>query len=259
MKEIVRRAFELVEAVERFVAHARAFYYEVMLCGLACRQCGGGLSMIGEGRCRCMTCAAEFDPTVVFQRCSACDGGVRLRICRYRCLQCGAVVRSRFVFDANVYNAEYFRERMAQSRQRMQERRQQARAAALESRSDVAEPPAIGLDSVPGLAEALNGLVGGAEVPAWALRMTDAFDWRRYEAHLEACLPEYETRFDDLPALIDDARLDRIWRFVALIFLAHAGRVELRQDRSGLMVMRCGIDRERQGIPGNVEAADGFA
>jgi hypothetical protein len=259
MREIVRRAFELVVAMEQFVAHARAFYYEVMLCGLACRQCGGSLSMIGEGRCRCMTCAAVFDPTVAFQRCAACEGRVGLRICRYRCLRCGAVVRSRFVFDANVYNAEYFRERMAQSRQRMQERRQQAHDAAIGSRSDAAEPPAIGLDSVPGLVDALNGLVGGAEAPGWALKLTDGFDCRRYEAHLEACLLVYETRFDDLPALIDDARLDRIWRFVALIFLAHAGRVELRQDPSGIVVIRCGIDRERQGIPGNVETAHGFA
>jgi len=129
MREIIRRAFELAQAVETLEDHARVFYYEVMLSGSTCPRCAGGLQMLRESHCRCLSCGSVFDPTAAFQRCPSCDGRVRLRVCRYRCESCGADVRSRFVFDACVYDAEYFRERMAQSRRRKLERTAQAREA----------------------------------------------------------------------------------------------------------------------------------
>ena len=50
-----------------------------------------------------------FDPTIAFQRCTACDGRIGLQIRRYRCRKCGSEVVSRFLFDGLVFNAEYFR------------------------------------------------------------------------------------------------------------------------------------------------------
>jgi hypothetical protein len=259
VREIVRLAFDLAARVETFVGHARVFYYQVMLSGHGCPDCGGPLLMIAESRCRCVSCGLVFDPTVAFQRCPSCDGQVRLHICRYRCRRCGADLRSRFVFDACVFDAEYFRARMAQSRERHRERREEARAAAMESRSDVLKPGCADLDRVPGLLDALNGLVGIPELAAWAPLAGKSFDLNRYQAHLEAHLAAAESDFDELPPLDDNARLDRIWRFVALIFMAHAGLVELRQERATIVVIRRGTDREGQGVSGESEAADGVA
>ena len=56
--------------------------------------------------------------------------------------------------------------------------------------------------------------------------------------------------FDEIPPLEDDARRDRIWRFVAIVFMAHAGAIEIWQEGEAIMVMQHVHDREGQGVPG---------
>ena len=46
MREIIRLAFELAQAVEALVARTRTFYYEVMLSAYACPQCAGRLTSL---------------------------------------------------------------------------------------------------------------------------------------------------------------------------------------------------------------------
>lgn len=259
MREIIRRAFELAEAVEIFAGHARKFYYQVMLSGSACPRCEGDLRMLRESYCRCVSCGSAFDPTVAFQRCSDCEGRVRLRICRYRCVLCGADVRSRFVFDARVYDAEYFRERMAQSRQRKLEGCVPAREAGIDTRSAVLAPVSAGLEDVPGLIEALNGLVTDPALAALLPLAAKGFDLKRYETHVQAHLGDAETAFDDIPPLENNRRLDRIWRFITIIFMAHVGAVELRQDGADITVIRCGTDRKRPNVFNELEVPDGIA
>ena len=159
--DIIALAFQLARAVEAYVERVRAFFHEVMLSGYACPVCGGALAMTAGSRCRCTSCGDAFDPTLAFQRCSACGGRPRLRISRYQCRGCGRDVLSRFVFDGVVFDREYFRQRMAESRQRKQERREEVRALLAETRSEALDAPAADLHAVPGLIEALNGLVGG--------------------------------------------------------------------------------------------------
>jgi hypothetical protein len=72
---------------------------------------------------------------------------------------------------------------------------------------------------------------------AW-LPLATGFDLSRYETHLEAHIGPIEMSFDDLPPLEEDARLDRIWRFIAIIFMAHAGLIEITRDAGAIMVMR---------------------
>ena len=64
MKSIIEQAFALAEAVDRFREQARRYYYQVMLSGHVCPQCGGGLQMTHESRCRCSVCGSGLDPTV---------------------------------------------------------------------------------------------------------------------------------------------------------------------------------------------------
>lgn len=208
-----------------------------MLSAHGCPSCGGSLKMIGESRCACCECSYEFDPTVQFQRCPACEGRLRLRICRYVCQKCRADVPSRYVFDGVVFDHEYFRRKMAESRERQRERRAERQQQVAENRSASAEPPPVDLASVPGLLQALNGLSAIPELAAWA-PLIQGFDLQRYEAHLQAHIGAIERRFDDLPALDENPRLDRIWRFIAIIFMAHAGRIRVRQQGPTILVAK---------------------
>jgi len=259
MRKIIRLAFELTQAVDALMARTRAFYYEVMLSGHSCPRCGGALRMLGEGRCRCVDCEHECDPTVTYQRCTVCEGHLRLRVCRYTCQRCGRDVHSRFLFDARVFDREYFRERMAESRERKRAEQESAPPVFVTPRSEELQPAPAHLAAVPGLGEALDGLVNAPELMAWLPLMRDGFDLNRYQTHLQAHIGPFEGCFDDLPPLEENARMDRIWRFVALVFMAHAGDIDLWQEGRTIWVMQRGTDRERQGVPGETETLDGIA
>ena len=233
--DIIKLAFALADAVKAFVTHARRFCYEVTLSGHACTRCGGALSMIAESRCRCRDCGHEFDPTIAFQRCSSCGGKLRLRVSRYQCRACKRDMPSHFVFDGPVFDREYFRERMAESRQRKARRRQELQEKLLDSRSPPLDTPAAELASIPGLLDALNNLVGTADIAAW-LPLCKGLDLNRYQKHLQSHIGRRAVDFDDIPALEENPRLDRIWRFVAVIFMAHAGLIEIEQDGADIML-----------------------
>jgi len=168
-------------------------------------------------------------------------------------------VRSRFVFDARVYDAEYFRERMAQTRQRRAQQLESVSEVTIHERSDALPPVTAELDRVPGLIEALNGLVADPLLATWLPLMAKGFDLERYIAHIQKCLHEDETDFEDIAPLESHERLDRIWRFVAVIFMAHDGAIELRQSGMNVTVIRIGLDRERQGVLAKPEISDGLA
>ena len=48
-----------------------------------------------------------------------------------------------------------------------------------------------------------------------------------------------------------------IWRFIAVIFLAHAGVLDVMQHGQEILVMKHETNRERQNIPGEPEDIDG--
>lgn len=235
--DIIQMAFDLAEAVAAFRGRARGFFYEVMLSGHRCPHCHGRLAMIAEGRCRCLSCNQVVDPTVAFQRCGACGGKPRLRVCRYRCQGCGRDVQSRFLFDGLAFDQEYFREKMAESRQRASQSREQMRLKVAEERSPEIAPAATDLQSIPGLVEALNQLSCGIELGPF-LPLCKGFDLNRYQEHVLAHLEDDEERFDTIPPLEPDRRLDRIWRFVTVIFLTHAGRIDIYQEGQTIWVKR---------------------
>jgi hypothetical protein len=247
-------SFVLTDQVDRWIAMARRFFYAVALLPHGCPHCGGSLSMVHEGLCRCEACGRELDPTLKFQRCAACGEEPTLRIRRYQCRQCGADVPSRFLFDGLAFDADYFKIKMAESRQRHQELRDRVREMLAASRSrDLVLPP-VELGEVPGLIDALNGLTAGLEPVPPRLRR-DGFDLVRYESHLQAHIGPIAVRFEDLPPLSENSRQDRIWRFIAVLFLDQAGEIELWQDGPTIMVRKREADREGQGISGETEAA----
>lgn len=236
MIDIISQANTMSCAVKIFVSHARSYYYQVMLSGFECPDCHGKLTMVSDGKCRCLDCRREFDPTIAFQRCS-CGGKVALKICRYQCRKCGQIVQSRFVFDGMVFDKEYFRQKMQQSRENKKQARQQIIENVLENRSDPLETDYIDFSAVDGLEDALNQLSLIPELSGF-IPLCKGFDLNRYQQHLNACITNDEVCFDDLPSLEEDARLDRIWRFVAVIFMEHLGTIELYQENGVIYISR---------------------
>ncbi len=255
-KSIIDAAQRMLEAVSQFVRRAREYFYHVQLSGHACPRCDGPLAMASEGKCQCLSCRYEFDPTAEFQRCSSCGGEPRLRIRRYECSRCRSQVVSRFLFDGLVFDADYFRQKMVEHRGRKREQRERVRLMLTESRSGIVDQAAIDLGAVPGLTEALDELSAVTELP-FVYEPRNGFDLRRYQAHVRAHIGAIPKTLEEIPPLGDRAKIDRIWRFIAIIFLAHAGVVHVWQDGSTVMVMQCETNREGQDVLGELEGADG--
>lgn len=147
---------------------------------------------------------------------------------------------------------EYFRQRMAEHRRREKQLRMRRIAEALAQRSgDLVPDQPIDLVAVPGLVEALDGLVS-LGIPAEVLRGFAArsdFDLEGYQQHVLSHFDHAMTDFDAIPPLIDDARKDRVFRFIAVIFLAHARRIDLRQDGNHILITPHETHEQGQGLP----------
>lgn len=256
-KTIVELAFAMTQAVGNFAERVRKYFYAVMLSSHTCPKCEGDLEMGKEGECRCRSCGYAFDPTIVFQHCPDCSGQPKLVVRHYQCSKCGAGIRSRFLFDGLIFDTDYFRQKMVESRQRKREQRERVRQMLAESRSEVIQPPVADLDSIPGLLQALNALTLGLDENV-ALPQASGFNLKRYQSHIQAHLQPFPITLCEIPPLSENARKDKIWRFVAIIFLAHTGIVDICQDGQDIMVRKNETDTEGSGIPGDVEAVDGF-
>jgi hypothetical protein len=254
---IIAVAFDMAKAVEIFIQKAKIFFYSVMLLGHRCPKCQGSLIMVTEGKCRCTACGLEVDPTVEFERCLNCGGAPVLRVRRYQCSKCHSDIKSKFLFDGLIFNTDYFRQKVAESRERKKEQRERVRQMLVECRSSDLPIEAVKLESVPGLVEALNSLVSEIDENV-KIELRDEFDLKRYEKHVLRHLQRNPVELEQIPALIENARKDLIWRFIAIIFLAHAGIVDVMQHGQEILVMKHETNRKRQGILGEPEEPDGI-
>ncbi len=234
---IISIAFEMAKNVEIFIQKAKRFFYSVMLLGHRCPKCNGSLMMVTESKCRCITCNFEFDPTVQFERCLNCGGVPVLRMRRYQCSKCHSDIRSKFLFDGLVFDAIYFQQKVTESRHRKKEQRERVRQMLAECRSNNLSLEAVQLESVPGLVEALNNLVSEVDENV-KVELKDEFDLKRYEKHVLTHLQKFPVELEQIPALIENARKDLIWRFVAIIFLAHAGIIDVWQQQEEILVIK---------------------
>jgi len=254
---IVAMAFDMAKAVGLLVEKAKKFFHSVMLLGHRCPQCHGSLVMVTEGKCRCTACHLEFDPTVQFERCLNCGGLPVLRVRRYQCEKCHSDISSKFLFDGLIFNSEYFREKVAESRHRKKEQQERVRQMLAECRSGDLALECVQLETVPGLVEALNSLTSqiyeGVEV-----ELQDEFDLKRYETHVQSHLQPFPVSLERIPPLIEDERKDLIWRFIAVIFLDYDGIVDVWQEGQDVMVIKHEANRKRQSVLRELEEADGI-
>lgn len=125
-----------------------------------------------------------------------------------------------------------------------------------ESRSGALPLGRADLNTVPGLLDALNALTAGFD-ESFVIESRDRFDLKRYEAHIQAHIQDFPISLEEIPPIREEnARKDRIWRFIATIFLAHAGTIDIWQDEQESMVMKHATNRERQELFGELEEPD---
>jgi hypothetical protein len=130
---------------------------------------------------------------------------------------------------------------MIESRQRKTEQRERVREILAESRSAILPLGAVDLAAVPGLLNALNNLTTGLDA-AFERKSLDEFDLKRYETHIQAHIREFSVSLRDIPPLSENLRKDLIWRFITVIFLAHASIIDIQQQDQDIMVSKHEID-----------------
>ena len=154
---------EVISRVADFKERVRSFYFEVVLSGYNCPECGGRLKMIGQSECAC-SCGKTFDPTTVFQNSSCCGSNLVRKTFHYACFSCNKTVPSRFLFDEKLFDKAYFQEMMKESRRKAKQKREEIRKLLAESRSGnmqfIEDPD---LDSIPGLLNDLNDFIKQSE------------------------------------------------------------------------------------------------
>lgn len=230
----------ILQRVGQLRGNARNLFYEVMLFQRECGSCGNtALAMLRDGRCRCHECGAEFDPTVAYQTCVDCDQPLILKIHHYWCPRCQHPVRSLFCFDERVFDRNYFREMMRESRERRRGQVDKLRQLLLDSRS-----PPFWLDQEPLLADALefaNALAPFVTAPVESTKTAQSnrpyFDMKTYRSHLLELVPGCVVNFDGVSALISDVRVDRAYRFITAIFLEQEGLLVLEQSCDGRLTL----------------------
>ena len=254
---IIARALNMTHAVELFKHKAKRFFYSVMLLGHRCPKCHGSLEMAEEGQCRCTSCKQDLDPTLEFQRCLNCGGKPVLGVRKYQCKDCGQHIKSRFSFDGYIFNAAYFRQKVAESRQRKRELRQRVKEMLANSRSGQLSLDPVDPSAVPGLWEALNSLSADLQETA-QVGSHKEFDLGLFENHLKTHMANTPLSLAKIPALIEDRRKDLVWRFVAAIFLAHAGVIDIWQEGPDVMVIKHETNRKRSDVFGESKDAHGI-
>ena len=95
------------------------------------------------------------------------------------------------------------------------------------------------MEAIPGLAEALNAFLNFSSLDLEAIEgLTKSFDLGAYRQHILECLGWNAMPFEAIPQLQAQVRLDRVFRFVTLVFMDQAGEVELDQEQGELLVQR---------------------
>jgi len=230
----------VIGRVARLKERVRAFYFEVILSPYQCPRCGGRLHMAGQSQAGC-SCGHTLDPTVSFQRSPCCGMALVKKTFHYACSGCWKRVPSRFLFDEKVFDAVYFREMMQESRARATKRRDEIARLLAQSRSGtLLLTDDLCLDSLDGLTQDLDSFIqdtalGGS---CTGFEVESSFHMEQYRDHILSVATWSGVLFSRIAPLIEDNRQDKVWRFVALVFMDNDGEVDLSQHCGDIRVQR---------------------
>ena len=237
---LLRAVFRVIDRIVVFRKQVRGFYFEVILSIHRCPACGGRLHMTGQSECSC-SCGKILDPTLTFQKSNCCDAGLVRKTFHYACSRCHKIVPSRFLFDERIFDKAYFREMMQESRKMAKKKRVEIRRLLAESRSGtltLTKDPQ--LESIPSFFQDLNDFIqtGSAEMAQLSNNIKPEFRIKDYRKHIQSILSWDAVLFSDITPLNEDCRMDKIWRFITLIFMENDHEVELTQYGSNILVQR---------------------
>jgi len=237
---LIQGIVAIQERLALYVNHARDFYFELLLTTYPCPVCGEKMRAVAPGRWEC-PCSATVDPTIAFQTSPCCGDVLVLRRTHYACRSCGTTVPSRFLFDESVFDADYFRSAMAESRERKRCAREELRLLLASSHSKELQLTDVpDMMVVPGLLDALADFLRSGEV-----RTDDHppvrsdFRMEQYRAIVLRIVHEALVHFDAIPFVNEDSRLDRARRFTTLVFMEQAREIRLEQTQTGILVVPC--------------------
>ena len=230
----------ILEYVEDYRIRVKDFYFEVLLSQYRCTKCSGSLHMTGQSECSC-ACGYTFDPTLAFQISTCCTKPLTRKTFHYACSSCQQIVPSRFIFDERLFDAEYFREMMRDSRRRAMVKKEEIRRLLADSRSGALtltdEPD---FNTLPELFEDLDRFIQSNpyQISDEPFDLKTDFDMTMYRTHILSLLPHFPIRFSDVSTLTGDCRRDRVRRFITLIFMDNDREIYLQQYGDDLLIRR---------------------
>jgi hypothetical protein len=130
---------------------------------------------------------------------------------------------------------------MQESRKRAKSKKEEIKRLLAESRSgELSFMEYPDLSSVPGLINDLNAFVKGdpGQVCHFLMPPNNHFNMDDYRKHILSALGWDRLLFSSMNPLIEDMRLDKIYRFVTLIFMENDREIELTQHGQDLLVQR---------------------
>ncbi|MCX5844163.1 MAG: hypothetical protein NT022_10535, partial [Deltaproteobacteria bacterium] len=205
-----------------------------------CPWCGGVLAMTGQSECSC-ACGHVCDPTVAFQVSSCCQARLIRRTFHYACSHCHAIVPSRFIFDEKLFDKDYFREMMQESRRRAVSKREELRRLLAESKSGplcLMEEPDPG--TLSGLFHDLDQFIQAHPhlVSRDMFELNSDFNMTVYRTHILTFLTHHTIRFSEVSPLMGDYRRDRVRRFITLVFMDNDQEIDIQQYGNDLLIQR---------------------
>ena len=144
-----------------------------------------------------------------------------------------------FCFDRTVFDPTYFRQMMQESRRRKREAAERVRQMLATSRSSTyfPEDPPLLPDMVD-LEAALHDFVTvHEEIEPGSPEPCPSFDLDLYRRHVGSLVEGCVVDFDGVSALLDDLRLDRVFRFMAVVFMDHDGDLCIEQRHDGRITL----------------------
>ncbi|MEI7639289.1 MAG: hypothetical protein WCJ37_18395, partial [Syntrophus sp. (in: bacteria)] len=204
----------ILKYVQDYRTRVKAFYFDVLLSQYRCPKCGGSLHMADQSECSCV-CGHRFDPTLAFQVSPCCMKTLTRKTFHYACSGCHKIVPSRFIFDERLFDAEYFREMMQDSRRRAMAKKEEVRKLLAESRSGVLtlkDDPDF--DAIPELFKDLDLFIqnNAYQLSDGAFDLKSGFDMTRYRTQILSLLSQSPVCFSSISPIPGDNRLDKVRR-----------------------------------------------
>jgi len=230
----------ILKYVQDYRTRVKAFYFDVLLSQYRCPKCGGSLHMADQSECSCV-CGHRFDPTLAFQVSPCCMKTLTRKTFHYACSGCHKIVPSRFIFDERLFDAEYFREMMQDSRRRAMAKKEEVRKLLAESRSGVLtlkDDPDF--DAIPELFKDLDLFIqnNAYQLSDGAFDLKSGFDMTRYRTQILSLLSQSPVCFSSISPIPGDNRLDKVRRFITLIFMDNDREVNIQQHGNDLLIWR---------------------